>query len=424
MAAPAMRPSATGHRVAPPSGIDVADPGFWRLPEPARLAAFARLRRLDAPAFFVERPRSAFRRARGFHALVRHRDVVEASRRPDVFTSGTGVTTPRPARWARMVLGDSMVNLDDPRHAILRGIISRAFTPRVVARAAEDIRRAAADIVDDVLVHRPDDFVASVATQLPLRVICTMMGIPAEHWPKVLHRLDHTTEHTAVQARRLTLPGQGLRDLVRLHRLVGRVAAQRRRRSTGDLISALVTADVDGRHLTERELGSFFSLLLVAGVETTRNAIAHGLLLLTEHPAQRELLLSDFDRYGEGFADEVVRYASPIIQFRRTLARDHQLNGHPLRAGEDVVLFYTSANRDEAVFTEPDTFDITRVPNPHVGFGGGGPHFCLGASLAGQEMTVLFRHLYTRLPEIRSVGVPQSVPSNFDHRVQRLAFTF
>jgi cytochrome P450 len=387
------------------------------------MAAFARLRQLDAPAFFAERS-APLRRAGGFHALVRHRDVVAASRRPDVFRSGAGVTTPRPARWARVLLGDSMVNLDDPRHAELRGIVSRAFTPRVVARAAEDVRRIARDIVADVAARRPDNFVTSVAAELPLRVICSIMGIPAESRPQVLHHVDDTTYHSAIGARMRRLPGRGLWDLLRLDSLVAGVARVRRRHPADDLISALVTADMDGRRLTARELGSFFSLLLVAGVETTRNAIAHGLLLLTEHPEQRELLLSNFDRYGDGFADEVVRYAAPIIQFRRTLARDHVLNGHPLRAGDDVVLFYTSANRDETVFSHPDRFDITRSPNPHVGFGGGGPHYCLGASLARQELVVLFRDLYGRLPAIRSVGTAEFVPSSFDHRVRRLPFTF
>jgi cytochrome P450 len=186
----------------------------------------------------------------------------------------------------------------------------------------------------------------------------------------------------------------------------------------------LVTANVDGKRLTARELGAFFSLLLVAGVETTRNTIAHGLVLLTENPAQRELLCSDLDRYLPGFVEEVVRHSSPIIQFRRTVARDHELRGHRLRAGDDVVLFYTSANRDETVFAEPDTFDLTRTPNPHVGFGGGGPHFCLGASLARQELAVLFRELLTRLPDIRATAVPELVASSFDNRVGRLPFTF
>jgi cytochrome P450 len=209
-----------------------------------------------------------------------------------------------------------------------------------------------------------------------------------------------------------------------MHLMVARVGRERRRRPCDDLISALVTANVDGRHLNARELGSFFSLLLVAGVETTRNAIAHGLKLLTDNPDQKALLLSDFDRYAAGFVDEVVRHASPIIQFRRTLARDHELGGRTLRAGEDVVLYYVSANRDQTVFTDPDRFDITRKPNPHVGFGGGGPHFCLGTSLARQEMAVLFRELFTRLPDLRSEGEPHLVPSNFDNRVGALRFAY
>jgi len=394
---------------------DLADPSFWSAPPRQRLDAFASLRRRDAPVYFGAP-------GRGFHALVRHRDVVEASRHPEIFLSGPGVTTPRPPRWVRTVFGDSMVNLDDPRHARLRAVVAKAFTPRVVARIADDVTRIARDIVDDVLAQRPDDFVTAVASRLPFEVICTMMGIPEGYRREVLDQINHTTEHTGVR-RRLRVPGKSLRALARLHRVVGRVARQRRREPVDDLISSLVTAEVDGTRLNSRELGSFFSLLLVAGVETTRNAIAHGLHLLTVNPAQRELLMSDFDKYGGGFVDEVVRFSSPIIQFRRTLSRDHELGGAPLRAGDDVVLFYTSANRDETVFARPDEFDIARRPNPQVGFGGGGPHFCLGTSLARQEITVLFRELLTRLPAIRSVGEPALVPSSFDNRVAHLRFT-
>jgi cytochrome P450 len=398
------------------SDIDLADPEFWRRTPQQRLDAFRALRGLDAPVFFRDGHG-------GFHALVRHADVVEASRKAEIFISGPGVTTPRPARWVRFVFGDSMVNLDDPRHARLRGVVARAFTPRVVAKISADIGDTATAIVDDVIARRPTDFVDAVAGQLPFQVICTMMGIPQRYRPEVLEQLDHTAEGTG-ERRRLRVPGKSLRALARLHRVVGQVARDRRRTPVEDLISALVTADVDGKRLNSRELGSFFSLLLVAGVETTRNAIAHGLHLLTTHPDQRDLLVGDFDRHAAGFVDEVVRYSSPIIQFRRTLGRDYELAGHPLRAGDDVVLFYPSANRDETVFGRPDEFDITRKPNPHVGFGGGGPHFCLGTSLAREEITVLFRELLTRLPEIRSVGEPELVTSSFDNRVGRLRFTF
>jgi cytochrome P450 len=413
----------TGDRPGPPAGTDLTDPAFWRRPHAERMAAFAHLRGLEAPVFYPEVAGGAFGAGRGFHALVRHADVVAASRTPEVFISGPGVTTPRPPRWVRFAFGESMVNLDDPRHAQLRGVISRAFTPRVVLKAAEDMRRTVTSIVDDVVARGSGDFVELAAGVLPFAVICDMMGIPVALRGRILGHIDGATEGTGVTGRRrLRLPGRSLRALAGLHQVVGQVARQRRRVPADDLISALVTTNVDGRRLGARDLGAFFSLLLVAGVETTRNAIAHGLWLLSTHPDQRELLLADLDRRLPGFVEEVVRYSSPIVQFRRTVARDHVLNGYPLRAGDDVVLFYVSANRDGAVFTDPEAFDITRAPNPHVGFGGGGPHFCLGTSLARQEMVLLFRELLTRMPGIRAVGEPALVPSTFDNRIARLAF--
>ncbi|MEV7180498.1 cytochrome P450 [Kitasatospora sp. NPDC093679] len=402
-----------------PAGVDLADPGFWRLPEADRSAAFAELRRLDGPVRFTHRATG-----RSFLALVRHADVVAASRTPEVFISGPGVTTPEPARWVRTVFGDSMVNLDDPRHADLRRIVSRAFTPRLISRVEEDIRRVAVRLADEVLDRRPEDFVTAVAAELPYQVICNMMGIPERQRRQILAQVNHASEHTGVARGRLRVPGRGLRALARMQLVIAALGRERRRRPTEDLISALVAADVDGRHLNARELGAFFSLLLVAGVETTRNALAHGLHLLTSHPAQRALLAEDFDARIGGAVEEIVRHSSPIIQFRRTVAVDHVLNGTRLAQGEKVVLFFASANRDEAVFTDPDAFDITRSPNPHLGFGGGGPHFCLGAYLARQEMKVLFRELFTRMPELRSVGEPVLIPSSFDHRVRSLRFTF
>ncbi|MEV8092904.1 cytochrome P450 [Kitasatospora sp. NPDC085879] len=402
-----------------PAGVDLADPGFWRLPEADRAAAFAELRRLDGPVRFTHRVTG-----RSFLALVRHADVVAASRTPEVFISGPGVTTPEPARWVRTVFGDSMVNLDDPHHADLRRIVSRAFTPRLISRVEEDIRRVAARIVDEVLDRRPEDFVTAVAAELPYQVICNMMGIPERQRRQILAQVNHASEHTGVARGRLRVPGRGLRALARMQLVIAALGRERRRRPTDDLISALVTADVDGRHLNSRELGAFFSLLLVAGVETTRNALAHGLDLLTRHADQRALLLEDFDARIGGAVEEIVRHSTPIIQFRRTVAADHELNGTRLAQGEKVVLFFVSANRDETVFADPDAFDITRSPNPHLGFGGGGPHFCLGAYLARQEMKVLFGELFTRMPELRSVGGSALIPSSFDHRVRSLRFTF
>lgn len=422
------RPGATsssGSSPASGSAPDLADPGFWQLPAPARAAAFAELRRRPTPLYVGDRAGG-----RGYHALVRHADVVEASRTPAVFRSAPGVTTPEPPRWVRALFGDSMVNLDDPRHAQLRRVISRAFTPRLLSGAEDDIRRVATRLVDVVERDRPEDFVTAVAAELPFQVICNLMGIPERPRRAILDQVNHASEHTGVARplrSRLRVPGRGLAALARMQLMVAAIGRRRRSAPADDLITALVTADVDGRRLTGRELGAFFSLLLVAGVETTRNALAHGLHLLTAHPDQRALLLDDLDGRLGGAVDEMVRHATPIIQFRRTLAVDHELGGPGgplLRAGEKAVLFFGSANRDETVFADPDAFDIMRTPNPHLGFGGGGPHYCLGAHLARQEMKVLFRELFTRLPGLRSVGGPDLVPSNFDNRVRSLRFTF
>ncbi|AUG80743.1 cytochrome P450 [Kitasatospora sp. MMS16-BH015] len=411
-------PAQHAHSVHGP-GPNPAQPEFWQLPAEARAAAFARLRELDHPVRCTD-PRTG----KGFHALVRHADVVRASRNPALFLSGPGVTTPEPPRWVRMVFGDSMVNLDDPHHAGLRRIVARAFTPRLIARAEADIRRTAAQLVDEVVAQRPTDFVAAVAAQLPYRVICDLMGVPEAPRRAILAEIDRATAPTGVRRTRLRVPGRGLAALARLYLTIAAIGRERRRRPTEDLISALVTADVEGHRLGARELGAFFSLLLVAGVETTRNALAHGLHLLTVHPEQRALLTADLGGRLPGAVEEIVRYATPIVQFRRTVAADCEFGGAQLRRGEKVVLFFGSANRDAAVFADPDRFDLTRSPNPHLGFGGGGPHFCLGAHLARQEMRAVLGELYTRLPELRSTGEPELVASSFDHRVRSLPFTF
>ncbi|MBT2479477.1 cytochrome P450 [Streptomyces sp. ISL-94] len=409
------------HGSGPAPGGVLAEPGFWQAPPAHRLEAFARLRALESPVFVPEGTGT------GHWALVRHAQVQEASRLPKVFASAPGVTTPEPPRWVRALFGDSMVNLDGPDHAQLRKIVQRAFTPRLLAAAEEDIHTVAARIVDDVLAEHPDEFVSAVASRLPLEVICNMMGIPVHYRAEIADRVNHASENIGVErglAARLRMPGRGLRALARMQRMVAGIGRERRKNPTDDLISALVCANVDGQALGARQLGAFFSLLMVAGVETTRNAITHGLTLLTDNPDQRDLLLSDFEKYADGAVDEMIRHSTPIIQFRRTVAAEHTLDGHLFHPGDKVVLYYASANRDEAVFPDPDAFDITRSPNPHLGFGGGGPHFCLGAHLARVEMKALFRELLTRPVGLRAVGLPDLAGSNFDNRVRSLKFAF
>src|SRR5581483_7577320 len=207
-----------------------------------------------------------------------------------------------------------------------------------------------------------------------------------------------------------------------LIRMVRRLGEDREREPRDDLISALVSPNADGERLSPRDVGTFFILLVIAGNETTRNVIAHAVRLFTEHPDQRELLMADFDgRIGPAI-EEIVRYVSPVIQFRRTVTRDCELAGKEFTRGDKVMLYYNSANRDESVFTDPDRFDITRSPNPHVGFGGPGPHFCLGANLARREITVMLRELYTRLPDLRTVGEPEPLLSFLINGIKRMPF--
>jgi Cytochrome P450 len=408
-------------------GINLSDVAFWRLPPGERMAAFARLRRLDRPVFFPENRIPFVPHGRGYHALVRHADVIAASRNPAVFSSEpTAVSVPDLPRWLAVYFG-SMINMDDPRHARLRRIVSRAFTPRVLGRMEEDLRRAAREIV--AAAPAEGDFVTEIAARLPVRVTCDLMGIPPEWQDEVLRRTNLILGHMDSEYTGLE-PGFGRVNIARglgkliaagraLSRMARRLGRMRRAHPTGDVTSMLVHGE---ERLTQQELGAFFILLVVAGSETTRNAIAHGLKLLTDHPEQRELLLSDYDRYMPGAVEEIVRYSSPVIQFRRTLTRDHEMNGHTYRKGDKVLLFYNSANRDEDVFTDPDVFDITRSPNPHVGFGGPGPHYCLGAHLARREITVLFRELFDRWPRLRAAGEPEYLLSNFINGVKHLPY--
>ncbi|MEO5877055.1 MAG: cytochrome P450 [Streptosporangiaceae bacterium] len=405
-------------------GID-----FWAQPPALRHAEFARLRSLDGPVFFPEPRIPLVRAGKGFYALVRHADVVEVSRNAKVFSSEPAATSPEPPPWIAWLFGRPMVNMDDPRHGRLRRIVSRAFSPRMLAGIEAEIQATATRIVDDLERDGPTDFVEQVAARLPIHVICALMGIPPEQRPYVLKRIDVMTEYSGVRGslfspRTLRLLLGNLRAIVDLHRLVARMGRERRGNPQDDLVSALVNANPDGEALTDRELGSFFDLLLVAGNETTRNALAHGVKLLTDNAAQRELLLEDYDARIGGAIEEIVRCVSPIIQFRRTLLEPYTVNGHRLAAGDKVVMFYLAANRDPAVFRNPDAFDITRSPNPHVGFGGPGPHLCLGANLARMELKIMFRELYTRLPGLRTTAEPELLLSNFDNGVLHQPFTF
>ncbi len=403
--------------------INLSDMEFWGLPYAERRAAFARLRSLAAPPFFPE-PETPFGEpGPGYYALVRHADVTEASRHPAVFSSAKGATSipDLPAEFNEYF--GSMINMDDPRHARLRRIVSRAFTPRMIKKFEDDVQQVAAAIVDDLLAAGPGDFVEQVAARLPLTIICRMMGIPDSSYDLVLRNTNTILsgfDPDFVSEDMNEAVGQILTAGGELAGLVTDLAAHRAEHPADDLVTALASANIDGEQLTSAELASFFILLVVAGNETTRNAISHALVLLTDNPDQRRLLVADFEGRIGAAVEELVRWASPVIFMRRTVTRDYTMNGHKYHEGDKTVLFYWSANRDETVFTEPDRFDITRSPNPHVGFGGAGPHFCLGAHLARREITVMLRELLTRVPAIRAAAPPDMLLSSFINGIKHL----
>ncbi len=404
-------------------GIDVSLMEFWAQSLTARHADFAKLRALGKPAHFEE-PENPFSDAGGgYYAFVSHADVAAASRQPELFSSARGATSliDLPPEFNEYF--GSMISMDDPRHARLRRIVSRAFTPKMIKKFEDDVEVAAAVIVDDLLKTGPCDFVQHVSARLPLKIICQMMGIGDEHYDMVLRNTniilsgsdpEFISEDMDTAVTQLLTAGKDLADLV-----TG-MAAQRVEHPQDDLITALASANIDGEQLTPAELGSFFILLVVAGNETTRTAISHALNLLTEHPDQRELLLADLEGRLPYAVEEIVRYVSPVIWMRRSVTADCTLNGHDYREGDKVVLFYWAANRDDSVFPDPERFDITRSPNPHVGFGAAGPHFCLGAHLARREIRVMLQELLTRVPQIRASGEPDRLLSSFINGIKHL----
>ncbi|MEU6038073.1 cytochrome P450 [Actinomadura sp. NPDC047616] len=409
--------------------INLTDRDFWRRPLEHRHEAFKALRWEPRLVRFEEPDVRIVPRGPGYLALTRHAEVLEASRRPQDFCSGHGATNIPDMPGDLHEYFGSMINMDDPRHARLRRIVSRAFSPRMIQRFEDRVQHVAADLAARVAAGRgTGDFVADVAARLPLTIICDMMGIAPEHHDTVLDATNVIlagndpeflpSDDPEEAALALMGAGQTLKEIVE------DLARRRRAEPTDDLTSALVNANIDGESLTDQELGSFFILLVVAGNETTRNAIAHGLDLLTRHPDQRALLVADFEGRVGGAVEEIVRYVSPVVWMRRTATRDTTLLDHEIKAGDKLLLYYWSANRDETVFTDPERFDILRDPNPHVGFGGPGPHFCLGAHLARREITVMFRELLRSLPGIRSDGEPDRLDSSFINGIKRLAYTF
>ena len=396
--------------------------GFWDQSDSFRDGAFFTLRHERPVPFFAEPELPGFPVGPGFWSVTTFDDVWKVSRNPKTFSSVPSIVlADQPPEVAEFF--GSMIVLDDPRHARLRLIVQKAFTPRVVALVEEAVRVRTREIVQRMVERHPDgrcDIVREVAAPLPLQIICSMMGIPEEdeervfRWTNVILGEFETEDDFAMFEQVANEIGAfGIA-----------MAAQRRSDPTDDLCSALVQAEVDGERLTDAEIASFFILLAAAGNETTRNAITHGVLQLTHHPDQRERWSTEFDAMAKTAVEEVVRWASPVIYMRRRVMEDTEIGGQPMKAGEKVAMWYASANRDEAHFPDPYRFDLSRDPNPQVGYGAGGPHFCLGANLARREITLAFRELFEQVPDLHAVGEPDMLLSPFIHGIKRLDCEF
>ncbi|MEY2444936.1 MAG: methyl-branched lipid omega-hydroxylase [Ilumatobacteraceae bacterium] len=403
--------------------FQLADPEFWLAPRSYRHAAFGALRSADELVYFDEwdYPNSPLPKGPGFWAVTRYDDVWAASRNPQAFISGRGVNIGDIPQEMNEFIG-SMIAMDDPRHFRLRSIVAKGFTPKQITQVEGYVRTKATAIVDRLLEQFPEgecDFVEQVAAPLPLQIICEMMGIPASdeaqifQWTNVILGVGDPEYVGSFE--------QLLGVLMQMFAYAQKLGEDRRADPGDDIASVLMHAEVDGERLTPQEFGSFFILLVVAGNETTRNAIAHGMKLLTDFPDQRRSWFDDFDGKARTAVDEIVRCATPVIHFRRTAAEDTVIRNTKIAAGQKIVLWYNSANRDGTVFTDPDRFDISRPLQPQqVGFGAGGPHFCLGANLARREITVIFDEIRKRLPALVITSEPDYLQSAFINGIKRM----
>lgn len=357
-----------------------------------------------------------------FWAVTRFDDVVHVSRHPEIYSSYRRLSFfDEPSAKQLEVDRLMLINEDPPRHTRKRAIVNRGFTPRTIGGLEDRIRDICHELIDAIAGREEADFVRDLAAPLPLYVICELLGIPPEDRQKVLTWSNRLVARDDPEIR--TSDEQGSEAAHELYAYANALAEDRRAEPRDDIVTRLVRPH-DGEELPVKEFDLFVLLLAVAGNETTRNAASGGMLAFFRHPDQWRRLL-DERAAGAGelsrtFPDEIVRWVSPINMFRRTATRPTELGGRRIAEGDKVVVFYPSANRDESVFADPYTFDVGREPNPQVGFGGGGPHFCLGAHLARLELRVLFETLLDRIPGITQAGEARHLRSNFINGIKEL----
>ncbi|TML76244.1 MAG: cytochrome P450 [Actinobacteria bacterium] len=390
--------------------IDLNDLDVWQQGVPHE--QFKWLREND-PVYFQSQPDGP-----GYWCLTKHEDIVKASKNFHGFSSAKGMHITDPINGAELML----INMDPPGHTRLRNLVSKGFHPRMITALEDKIREVVTEILDTVGPKGECDFVTDIAAELPLIVICELAGVPPEDrhkifsWSNTLIGTGNDPEYS---------PGMeaAQNTFVEMNNYANLLAEFRRHEPREDLVSAIANAEIDGDRLGDLEISVFFVVLMIAGNETTRNLIAGGMRALCEHTDQAERLKGDPELF-KPMVEEMLRYVSPVNYFRRTATEDFEMRGKQVKAGEKVVMWYTSGNRDEEVFENSMTFDVGRRVNPHVAFGGGGPHFCLGFSLAQLEIKVMFEELFRRLPDVKISGPVQRLRSNFINGTRHMPVGF
>lgn len=372
--------------------------------------------RKNAPVYWHDEPNGP-----GFWAITKYEDVRTISRLPKVFSSyETSVMLPDPDPMGLYAQRLMMLNMDPPQHDRFKLLVSRGFTPKNAPLLRPKIEELARDIVDAVLAKGECDFVTEIAGRLPSGLIAELMGMPREDGERLydLTEIMHTNDDA------IAPPEIKMNAVGEMLGYAQSVADLKRQSPADDLATILVNAEVDGDHLTDEEFQWFFLLLVNAGGDTTRNLLAAGLQLLFDHPDQRTKLMGDLDGLLGSAVEEMLRFCSPVTHFKRTAMQDTVVGGQSIKAGERVVMFYGSANRDEDIFENANTFDVARHPNPHVAFGAGGPHLCLGMHVARVELAVMFRELLTRMPHIEAGGPIERMHSSFIAGVHRMPIKY
>ncbi|MFJ1805322.1 MULTISPECIES: cytochrome P450 [unclassified Streptomyces] len=400
-----------------PDGFDFTDPDLLQHHVP--LPEFAELRVAEPVRWIPQSGNVAGFQDEGYWAVTRHADVKYVSTHPEIFSSYLNTAIIRFNERIERASIDAqrfiLLNMDPPEHTRVRQIVQRGFTPRAIRALEERLRNRATAIVDGALAQDGSfDFVTSIASELPLQAIAELIGVPQEDRSKIF---DWSNKMIAYDDPEFAVTAEvGQQSAAEILAYAMNMAAERKQCPAHDIVSTLVAAEDEG-NLNSDEFGFFVLMLAVAGNETTRNATTHGMHAFLTHPEQWELYKRERPATA---AEEIVRWATPVIAFQRTATQDTELGGKLIRKGDRVGIFYASANRDPEVFERPDEFDVTRDPNPHLGFGGGGPHFCLGKSLAVLEINLIFNAIADALPDLRLVGDPRRLRSAWINGVKEL----